>query len=83
MVLTVAIHYLHIVKGFQVLLSSINSFICILLNSFKCIKWLSSSNWPIDGSLTGSTTSVQSGPVNNGNEWELHTPLSCTTRASL
>ena len=37
-----------------------NSFVCTQLNGFKSSKWLNSSVWPIDGTLTGTTTPGQS-----------------------
>ena len=36
------------------------------------VKWLNSSIWPIDETLTGTTTTSQSGHGNNGNEGILH-----------
>ena len=44
------------------------------LNSFKHKKWLDISVWPIDGTLTGTTTLGQGGPGSNGNEGVLHIP---------
>ena len=35
-------------------------------------KWLNSSIWPIDGTLTGITNPDQSGPESNGNEAVIH-----------
>ena len=37
-------------------------------------KWLNSSMWPINGTLTGTTTPGQSEPESNGNEGVLHIP---------
>ena len=39
--------------------------------------------WPIDGTLTGTTTPGQSEPESNGNEGLLHIPQSFNTVASL
>ena len=39
---------------------------------FKYGKWLDSSVWPIDGTLTGITTPSQSGSGINSNEGVLH-----------
>ena len=36
------------------------------------IKWLNISIWPIDGTLTGTTTQGQSELESNGNEGILH-----------
>ena len=36
------------------------------LNDFKFGKWLNSSIWSIDGTLTGITISSQSGSESNG-----------------
>ena len=59
-------------------ITNTNNFICTQLsgfkNRFKYSKWLNSSIWPIDGSLTGTTTLGQSGPGSNGNEGVLHIP---------
>ena len=38
------------------------------------MAWLNSSNWAIDGILTGTVTLGQSGPESNGNEVALHIP---------
>ena len=43
-------------------------FICTWLNGFKYRKGLNSSIWPIDRTLTGTTTLGQSGPESNGND---------------
>ena len=40
------------------------------------------SIWPIDETLTDSTTSGQSGPGMNGNEGVLHIPQGSRTRTS-
>ena len=37
-------------------------------------KWLNSSIWPIDQTLTGTTTPGQSGRGGNGKESVLHIP---------
>ena len=70
-------------KRLQVLLSNTDSFICTQLNGFRycyliltiqfnislhTVKWLNSSIWPIDWTLTGATPLVKSGPGSNGNE---------------
>ena len=47
---------------------------CTQLNGFKFIKWLNISIWPIDESITGTTTSGQCWPGSNGNERSLHIP---------
>ena len=41
-----------------------------------------SSSWPIDRTLSGYTTLVESGPRCNGNEGILHIPQSSNTGAS-
>ena len=64
------INYLHTAKGFQVVLTiqfKISHFLYI-------VKWLNSSVWPIDGTLTGTITPSQSGPGSNGNEELLRIP---------
>ena len=38
------------------------------LNSFKCSKWLNISFWPIDRTLTGTSTQGHSGSGSNWNE---------------
>ena len=43
---------------------------------------LSRPIWPLDGILTGTTTSVQSVPGNNGNDKVLHTLQSSKIWAS-
>ena len=48
------------------------SIISLQLNGFVYSKWLNSSIWPIDRTLTGTTTSAQNEPGSNGNEKELH-----------
>ena len=69
---------MHTVKWFQVLLSNINnstyyqSIVCTHLNGFKYRKWLGSSIWHIDGTVTDTTTLGQSGPGSNGNEEVLY-----------
>ena len=87
---------MHTVKWFQVLLSNTNSFICTQLKGFKyCfstliilfnithpIKCLNSSSWPIDETLTGTTTPGQSGPKSNSNEEVLQIPQSSRTEIS-
>ena len=50
------------------------------LNGFKYTKWLNSSIWPIDGTLTGTIILGQSGI--GSNEGILHIPQSSRTRAS-
>ena len=51
-----------------------NSFVCTQLNSFKYNKWLNSSIWPIDRTLTGTTTLCQSELGSNGNKCTPHFP---------
>ena len=46
---------------------------------FVTVLWLNSSIWPIDGVLTGTTTSYQSGPGSNGIEELFHIPQNFTT----
>ena len=46
-------------------------------------KWLNSSIWLIDESLTGTTTTDHSGSGNNSNEEVFHIPQSFRTGASL
>ena len=46
-------------------------------------EWLNSSIWPQDGTLTGTTTSGQSGARSNSNEGVLHIPQSTRTGTSL
>ena len=46
------------------------------------VKWLNSSIWSVDGTLTGTTTLGQSRPGSNGNKRVLHTPQSSWTGAS-
>ena len=41
-----------------------------------------SSIWPIDGTLSGTTTPVQSGPGRNGSEGVLHVSQSSLIRSS-
>ena len=36
---------------------------------FQYSKWLNSSIWPVDGTLTSTTKMTQSGPGSNGDEW--------------
>ena len=38
------------------------------LNGFKYSKWLNISIWPINGTLTGTTTQDQNWPKSNSNE---------------
>ena len=75
-------------KQFQVFLSNTNntiqnySFIYTQFNGFKLSKQLSSSIWPIEGTLTGIITPGQSGPGSNSNERVLHIPQNSKTEAS-
>ena len=46
-------------------------------------KWLNDSIWPIDGTLTSTTTLGQNEAGSNGNERVHHNLQSYTTRASL
>ena len=79
---------MHTVKWFQVLLSNTNNsfwyqpFVYPQLNDFKYSKWLNNSIWPIDRTLTGTTTLGQSGLGSNGNEEVLHISQSSKTGAS-
>ena len=57
---------MHTVEWFQEFLTLM--FYLPLLNIFQYSKWFSSSIRPIHGTLTGTTTSGQSGPENNSNE---------------
>ena len=71
---------MHTVKWFQVILCNINnstSVICL-----HTVKWLNSSIWAIDGTLTDTTTSGQSGPGSNGNEGVLYIPQRTKTEPS-
>ena len=52
------------------------------LNCFKYSKWLSSSIWPIVGTLTDTPTLGQSEPGSNGNKGILHIPQNSKTEAS-
>ena len=70
------------------------SFVCTQLNGFKfCYltqiilfsinqKWLNSSVWPLDMTLTSSTTLSPSGPGSNDNKGILHISQSFRTGAS-
>ena len=51
-----------------------SSFVCTQLNSFKFSEWLNLSIWPIDNTLTGTTTPGQSGPGSYDNKKVLHIP---------
>ena len=62
------------VKLFEVLLYDINNSIQNQLNGCKYIKWLNSSIWLLDETLTGTTILDQSGPGSNGYEGVLHIP---------
>ena len=74
------------VTGCQVLVSYVNSFFFTHSNSFKdcdviliiiClhrVTGLNSSFWPIDGTLTGSTTPGQSGPGSKRQRGTPHSP---------
>ena len=53
-----------------------STFVCTQLNGFKYSKWLNSFFWPIDGTLTGTTTLGQSGPESNSNQGVLYIPQS-------
>ena len=54
----------------------------VLLNGFKYRKWLISSIWLIDETLTGTTNPGKSWSGSNANEGVLHLPQSSRTRAS-
>ena len=64
---------LHTVNWLQVLLPNTNnsiqhySFVDTQLNGFQYSKWLNSYIWPIDWTLTSTTTSGQSG---SGRQWK-------------
>ena len=60
---------LHTVRWFNT-----NNSICVQLNNFKYSKWLNSSIWPIDRTLTGTTPLGQSEPESNGNEGVIYNP---------
>ena len=45
-------------------------------SQFRVTKWINSSIWPIDRTLTGTTTSGQSEPESNDNEGVFHSPQS-------
>ena len=72
MVSSIAIYCLHTVKWFQILLSNANSSIYTQLNSFKYDKWLNSSIWWLDGTLTGTTTLGKSRSGRNDSKGVLH-----------
>ena len=79
-------HFLHTFKWFQALLFSIsNSIYQVFLsntNNLYAAVWfkvtiitskrLNSSIWPIDGTLTGTSSPNQSGPESNSHEGVLH-----------
>ena len=57
--------------------------ICLYtVNGFKYSKWLKSSIWFIDETLTSTTTLGKSGPGSNSNEEVLHIPQSPRTVVS-
>ena len=56
------------------------SFVCAHLNGFKYRKPLNISIWPGDGSLTGTTTLIESRPESNG-KGVLHIPQISKTGA--
>ena len=56
---------------------NLTSIICLLT-----VKWLNSSIWPLDGTLTSSTTPGESGPESNGNKGVLYIPQSSRIGAS-
>ena len=70
---------LHTHKWLQVLLCNTNNSTVICLHT---VKWSSSSIWPIDGTLTCTTTLGQSGLGSNCNERVLHICQSSRTGAS-
>ena len=53
-----------------------------MLNNKNPYKCLNNSVWPIDGTLTRTTTPGQSGARGNGNKGVLHIPQSSRARAS-
>ena len=68
--------FLHTVKWFQVFLYNSHN-----LTSVMCLHTVCSI-WPIDRTLSGSTTLGQSGPGSNDNEEVLHIPQISKARAS-
>ena len=56
-------------------MSSFFLLLCIFSIKYKC--FLNKFIWPTDKTLTGTTTSSQSGPGSNGNEEVLHNPQIC------
>ena len=62
---------------------NIKSLVCRQLLGFKFSKWLNRSIWPINGTLTDTTTPSLSKPGCTGNEGALHIPQSSRTGASL
>ena len=60
-------------NGPKVLLSNTNNSIKHVI-CFHTVKLLNSSIWPIDMTLTVTTTLGQSGPGSNSNEGVLHVP---------
>ena len=76
---------LHTAKLFQVLtfiFCQHYSFVCTLLNSFKYSKWLNSSIWLVEETLTGTIIPGPSKPRGNGNEGVFHISQSSTTGTS-
>ena len=68
---SIAIYSLHTVKEFQVLLFNTNNSILIIIIPSKR---LNSSIWPIDETLTGTTTLDPGRPESKGNERILGIP---------
>ena len=58
------------------------SLVSVQLNVLEYSKWLYTFIWPIDWTLTGTTTPRQSGPESNDNEGVLHIPQSSRTEVS-
>ena len=56
----------------QYLFNTACSNLCSQVNGFEYTKWLNSSIWPIDGTLTVTTTSGKSGPESTGNKELFH-----------
>ena len=67
---------MHTVKWFQVLLLNTNSSIYTQINGSEYSKWLNSSIWPIEETLTDAPIPGESQLGSNGNEGVLHIPKS-------
>ena len=51
-----------------------HSAVCSQMTNVNNYKWLNSTIWPIDGTLTGTTTLGQSRPESDGYEEVLYIP---------